>query len=128
MLPALGSIQMVVSDLLSEDRRGVEEAFKRLHPERTVLMQHDGVDGAWMFLPQQLLEDWGVWPVTAEMAQRGGGYRSRSRRSGYGPSSWTAANTASTFSTGGSGRMSRPTRSLQLTALGAVSQQPVATV
>jgi hypothetical protein len=60
LLRAMGGIQMLVSDLLSDDRRGVEEAFKRLHPERTVLIQHDGVDGAWMFLTQQQLEDWGV--------------------------------------------------------------------
>jgi hypothetical protein len=71
MLAEMDSLQMLVSDLMSEERRGVEEAFKKLHPDRTVLVQHDGgLVGAWMFLPQQVLEDWGLDPVTPEMAGR----------------------------------------------------------
>lgn len=71
MLTEMDSLQMLVSDLMSEERRGVEEAFKKLHPDRTVLVQHDGgLVGAWMFLPQQVLEDWGLDPVTPEMAGR----------------------------------------------------------
>ena len=71
MLAEMESIQMLVSDLLSDDRRGVEEAFKKRHPDRTVLIQHDGMPaGAWQFLPQQVLEDWGLHPVTLETAKR----------------------------------------------------------
>lgn len=62
---------MLVSDIMPEERRGVEGAFKKLHPDRTVLVQHDGgLVGAWQYLPKQVLEDWDLWPVTPEMAGR----------------------------------------------------------
>ena len=71
MLSEMDCLQMLVSDLMPEERRGVEEAFKKLHPDRTVLVQHDGeLVGAWQFLPKQVLEDWDLWPVTPEMAGR----------------------------------------------------------
>jgi hypothetical protein len=73
MLAEMDGLQMLVSDLLSEERRGVEEAFKKRHPDRTVLVQHDGgMIGAWQFLPRQVFEDWGLFPVTKEMAARAG--------------------------------------------------------
>jgi hypothetical protein len=73
MLSEMEGIQMLVSDIMPEERRGVEEAFKRLHPDRTVLVQHDGaLVGAWQFLPRQVFEDWGLYPVTKEMAARAG--------------------------------------------------------
>jgi len=73
MLAEMDGIQMLVSDLMSEERRGVEEAFKKRHPDRTVLVQHDGaLVGAWQFLPRQVFEDWGLYPVTQEVAARAG--------------------------------------------------------
>jgi len=72
MLGEMDFIQMLVSDLMPDERRGVEEAFKKLHPDRTVLIQHDAdpLVAAWFFLPQQLLQDWGYDPVTQAVADR----------------------------------------------------------
>lgn len=48
----------------------MEESVEKLHPDRTVLVQHDGAQGgAWKSLPQRQLEDWGIWPLTPEMVQ-----------------------------------------------------------
>jgi hypothetical protein len=73
LLPEMGNVQMLVSDILPDVRRGVEAEFKKLHPDRTVLVQHDAdpLVAAWFFTPQQVLEDWGLYPVTQEAAARG---------------------------------------------------------
>lgn len=73
MLPEMAFVQMLVSDLLPEERRQVEASFKKLYPDRVVLVQHDAdpLVAAWFYTPQQVLEDWGLYPVTQEMAQRG---------------------------------------------------------